>query len=94
MAHYDPDTVLPYLDASFAPIAADSKPFEGARSHQCIILTIAMVPIFWQSKRQTIVSTTVAEAELIAECDAFIAQKGMAELVAERLQAFQNTVHG
>ena len=42
-----------------------------------------MVPIFWQSKRQTIVSTSVAEAELIAECDAFIAQKGMSELVAE-----------
>ena len=45
MAHYDPDTVLAYSDASFAPIAADCKTFEGARSHQGIILTIAMVPM-------------------------------------------------
>ena len=69
--------MVAYSDASFAP--------DGGRSHQGIILTIAMVPGFWKSSRQAIVALSVAEAELIAECDAFVAMKGMAELVAELL---------
>ncbi len=42
-----------------------------------------MVAIFWKSCRQTIVSLSTAESELIAECDAFVAQKGIGDLMCE-----------
>ena len=73
--HNDPRVLVAYSDASFAP--------DGAKSHQGIILTLGSVPIFWKSQRQTIVALSTAESELIAECDAFVAQKGLAELLHE-----------
>ena len=66
--HCDPNTLVGYSDASFAP--------DGAKSHQGVILCVGMVPCFWKPCRQTIVSFSTAESELIADCDAFIASWG------------------
>ena len=46
-------------------------------------MCVGMVPCFWKSCRQTIISFSTAESELIAECDAFIAQLGIGELMHE-----------
>ncbi len=74
-AHCNPHELVAYSDASFAP--------DRGKSHQGVILCVGMVPILWKSCRQTIVSLSTAESELIAECDAFVAQKGIGDLMCE-----------
>ena len=58
---YDPGCIVAFSDASFAQ--------DGERSQQCLIVAIAVGIIMWRTSRQTIVSQSTAEAELLAAID-------------------------
>eukprot|EP00435_Cladocopium_sp_Y103_P046065 s1483_g13.t1 len=65
-----------YSDASLAPY----------KSVQCTLVSVAGCPVMWSSSRQTLVSQSTAEAELIGMQEGHQQGEGVASLVEELLQ--------
>ncbi|CAE7373674.1 RE1, partial [Symbiodinium necroappetens] len=64
-----------YSDASFAPY--------GDHSISGILLQYDEVGVVWKSRKQTLVTLSTAEAELVAACDAVVLGQSLAALVDE-----------
>ena len=64
-----------YSDASFAPY--------GDHSISGILIQYDEVGIVWKSRKQTIVTLSTAEAELVAACDAVVLGQSLAALIDE-----------
>ncbi|CAE7253869.1 unnamed protein product, partial [Symbiodinium pilosum] len=71
----DRNIVIAYSDASFAP--------QGGRSLGCSMVCYNGVPVAWRCGRQTLVSLSVAEAELIEAINAVQMLSGIAAFTAE-----------
>ena len=65
------DTVMieAMADASFAP--------DGEASHGAFIIEVANCPVFWRSGRQSFVSLSTAEAEMMEVVESMIAGESM-----------------
>ena len=74
------------VDEKLAQVFADSSfgPASG-RSHQRLIVQWAGVPISWESSRQSLVSLSTAESELIAVVSGAQMGDAMASLISEIL---------
>ena len=64
-----------YTDASFAPFSD--------RSISGIVVQLRGKSIFWKSRRQTLVSLSTAESELIAACEGVVLGQSIEALVSE-----------
>ena len=58
-----------YSDAAFAP--------QGGRSHGGWLITYGGVPLAWRSNRQSMITLSTAESELLALLDGAVAMKGI-----------------
>jgi hypothetical protein len=67
--------VQAFSDASFAP--------QGGRSQECFIIVFFGAPIFWKTARQSMVSQSTAESELMAELSAFTAARSVHAILNE-----------
>ena len=72
-------TLQAYSDASFGPASG--------RSHQGILVMWAGCPLHWESSRQTLVSLSTAEAELVGLVNASQAGEAVASLISEIIGA-------
>ena len=68
-----------FTDASFAPYSE--------RSISGIVVQLFGQCVFWKSKRQSIVSLSTAESELIAACEGTVLAQSVQALAAELLDA-------
>ena len=73
----DEKLVQVFADSSFGPASG--------RSHQGLIVQWAGVPINWESSRQSLVSLSTAESELIAVVSGAQMGHAMASLISEIL---------
>ena len=67
-----------YSDASFAP--------DGQESHGCVIICIQGSPVFWRSGRQSMITLSTAEAELLELVEALTAGESVYVVARELLQ--------
>ncbi|CAE7365496.1 unnamed protein product [Symbiodinium microadriaticum] len=74
VAWEDKDLVM-FCDAAYAP--------QGARSHSGWLVTFGGVPISWRSSRQSMITLSTAEAELLAMLDGAVATKGIEAILAD-----------
>ena len=79
-----------YSDAAYAP--------QGGRSHGGWLVTYGGVPLVWRSSRQSMITLSTAEAELLALLDGAVAVKGIeailndaGEVVEQRKLASDST---
>ena len=61
--------LIMYCDAAYAP--------QGGRSHGGWLVTYGGVPLAWRSSRQSMITLSTAEAELLALLDGAVAVKGL-----------------
>ena len=71
-------TIHAYSDASFAP--------DGQESHGCVIICIQGSPVFWRSGRQSMITLSTAEAELLELVEALTAGESVYVVARELLQ--------
>ncbi|CAE7775417.1 RE1 [Symbiodinium sp. CCMP2592] len=71
----DTDTLSIYTDASFAPFSE--------RSISGIAVLVNGRCVYWKSKRQTLVSLSTAECELIAACEGVVLGQSIEALIHE-----------
>eukprot|EP00439_Symbiodinium_sp_Y106_P026580 s3624_g3.t1 len=64
-----------FCDAAFAP--------QGAHSHSGWLVTYGGVPIVWRSGRQTMITLSTAESELLSLLDGAVATKGVEAILAD-----------
>ena len=70
-----PNGMSIYSDASFAPF--------GGHSISGILIQYDEVGIVWKSRKQTLVTLSTAEAELVAACEAVVLTQSLSALVDE-----------
>lgn len=68
-------TMRVYTDASFAP--------DGGESHGCVIVKVGSSLLAWKSGRQSMVTLSTAEAELLEVVEGFALGEATAVLVEE-----------
>eukprot|EP00439_Symbiodinium_sp_Y106_P029796 s3022_g3.t1 len=73
-----PSELTVYSDASFAPF--------GERSVSGIVVLLRGRCVLWKSRRQSLMSLSTAECELIAACEAVTLAQSLESLVAELLK--------
>ena len=71
------ESLQAFSDASFGPASG--------RSHQGLVVTWAGCPLHWESSRQTLVSLSTAEAELVAMVNCAQASEAIGSLLTEIL---------
>ncbi|CAE7677132.1 unnamed protein product [Symbiodinium sp. CCMP2456] len=67
--------LLMYSDASFAP--------QGCRSHGGWVVMFGGVPVSWRSRRQSMITLSTAEAELLALLEGAVAAKSTEAILAD-----------
>ena len=84
IAWEDKDLIM-FCDAAYAP--------QGARSHGGWLVTFGGVPVSWRSSRQSMITLSTAEAELLAMLDGAVATKGIEAILADvGVQARSRTI--
>ena len=74
-ANADDTGLIAYSDASYAP--------EGNRSHTGWVVFLHGSPVCWRSARQSFVTLSTAEAELVAGLDAVVALQSAEAMLSE-----------
>lgn len=69
-----------FTDASFSP--------EGEESHGCVVVMMNNGPVAWKSSRQTVISLSTAESELLEIIEGFMLGESTAVLFEEALGSF------
>ena len=69
-----------FTDASFSP--------EGEESHGCVVVMMNNGPVAWKSSRQTVISLSTAESELLEIIEGFMLGESTAVLFEETLGSF------
>ncbi|CAE7562101.1 ycf43, partial [Symbiodinium sp. CCMP2456] len=72
---WSPTGLVMFSDASYAP--------QGSRSHGGWVVTYGGVPIAWRSSRQSMITLSTAEAELLALLDGAVAAKSTEAMIAD-----------
>ena len=70
-----------YSDAAFAP--------QGGRSHGGWLITYGGVPLAWRSNRQSMITLSTAESELLALLDGAVAMKGIEAILNDAGEAVE-----
>ncbi|CAE7020194.1 unnamed protein product, partial [Symbiodinium microadriaticum] len=70
-----------YSDAAYAP--------QGGRSHGGWLVTYGGVPLAWRSSRQSMITLSTAEAELLALLDGAVAVKGIEAILNDAGEAVE-----
>ena len=73
----EPATINAYSDASFAPY--------GDVSHGCIVVSVQDSPIFWRSGKQSMVTLSTAESELLELIEGLTGGESVGVMVEELL---------
>ena len=82
----DEETVMRvFTDASFSP--------DGSESHGCVIVMLGGAPISWKSGRQSMVTLSTAESELLEVVEGFALGEATAVLVEEIVGSVLRTAH-
>ena len=74
-----------FTDASFSP--------DGSESHGCVVVLLGGAPISWKSGRQSMVTLSTAEAELLEVVEGFALGEATAVLVEEIVGSVLRTAH-
>ena len=72
---WKPQGLMMFSDASFAP--------QGDRSHSGWLITYGGVPLAWRSSRQSMITLSTAECELLALLEGAVATKSTEALLAD-----------
>ena len=72
---WEPLGLVMYSDAAYAP--------QGGRSHGGWLVAYGSVPLAWRSGRQSMITLSTAEAELLAIIDGAVALKGIEAILSD-----------